>query len=76
MRPSSGPRELSKLSAQREIRFENLGELRPGERRQVEIPLRVDRPGVVTFWSEVGATGLAKPINTESDPIQIEAASQ
>ena len=70
------PAGASQIVGQREVRFDNLGELPPGESRQIEIPLHVDRPGVVTFWAEVGAAGLAQPINTESDPIQIEAASQ
>jgi uncharacterized repeat protein (TIGR01451 family) len=70
------PSGTFQIVGQREIRFDDLGELQPGQRRQIEIPLRVDRPGVVTFWSELNAAGLSKPINTESDPIQIEAAAQ
>jgi hypothetical protein len=31
---------------------------------------------VITFWAEVNAAGLAKPLTAESNPIQIEAASQ
>ena len=70
------PTGAFQIVGQREIRFENVGDLQPGERREFDIPLRTDRAGVVTFWAEVSATGLAKSINKESDPIQIEAATQ
>jgi uncharacterized repeat protein (TIGR01451 family) len=70
------PLGSAEFAGPREIRFNNIGELRPGDRREFEIPLTADRPGVVTFWAEVNAAGLAKPITAESIPIQIESASQ
>ncbi len=70
------PSGAAQFAGPREIRFNNIGELRPGERREFEIPLTADRPGVITFWAEGNAAGLAKPITAESNPIQIESATQ
>ncbi|MEX2092234.1 MAG: hypothetical protein WD971_06130 [Pirellulales bacterium] len=70
------PPGAAQFAGPREIRFNDVGELRPGDRHEFEIPLTADRPGVITFWAEVNAAGLAKPITAESDPIQIESASQ
>ncbi len=70
------PAGAFEIVGQREVRYNNLGNLRPGERKNIEIPLRVDRPGIITFWGEVASAGLATPITIESNPIQIEAASQ
>jgi uncharacterized repeat protein (TIGR01451 family) len=59
-----------------EVRFNNVGEIGPGERRQFEIPFNAERAGVVTFLALVEAAGMNQPMTTESNPIQIEAASQ
>ena len=59
-----------------EVRFNNVGEIGVGERRQFEIPFNAEQPGVVTFLALVEADGMGQPMTTESNPIQIEAASQ
>lgn len=59
-----------------EVRFNNLGDIAPGERRQFEIPYLPTAERVVTFSALVEAYGLARPISVESTPIQIEAAAQ
>jgi len=59
-----------------EVRFANIGDLAPGERRQFEIPYNPTAARVVTFRALVEAYGLTQPISMESTPIQIEAAAQ
>lgn len=70
------PAGAFEIVGQREIRFANVGEIPPGERREFKIPLTVDGSGVVTFAVQASAAGLSQPIVAESDPIQIEAAAQ
>ena len=64
------------IVGQLEVRFNNVGDLDPGERRDFEIPLTANSPGVVSFAAQVIAAGMAQPIVMESNPIQIEAAAQ
>lgn len=64
------------MIGQMEVRFANVGDIGPGERRDFEIPLTSNAPGVVTFTAQVSATGMDQPIVKESDPLQIEAAAQ
>lgn len=59
-----------------EVRFANIGDIAPGERRQVKIPYSPTAARVVTFSALVEAYGMTQPISTESAPIQIEAAAQ
>ena len=64
------------LAGDLEVRFENVGDLGPGDTREFEIPFAAEKPGVVTFVAEAAAAGMSKPISAESNPIQIEAAAQ
>jgi hypothetical protein len=64
------------MVGQLEVRFANVGEIGPGERRDFEIPLVSSTPGVVTFTAQVSAVGMDQPIVRESDPVQIESATQ
>jgi uncharacterized repeat protein (TIGR01451 family) len=59
-----------------EVRFANVGDIAPGERKQFEIAYSPMTARVVTFSAQVEAYGLAQPINIESTPIEIEAAAQ
>lgn len=61
---------------QLEIRFPNVGDIGPGQRREFEIPLTSNTPGVVTFTALVSAAGMNQPIVKESDPVQIGSAAQ
>jgi uncharacterized repeat protein (TIGR01451 family) len=63
------------MVGQREVRFVNSGDVGPGERREFEIPLTADRPGIVTFVAQASAAGMSQPIVSESNPVQIEAAA-
>jgi hypothetical protein len=59
-----------------EVRFNNIGDIAPGDRRQFEIPFNPTGARVVTFNALVTVEGLTQPISMESTPIQIEAAAQ
>jgi uncharacterized repeat protein (TIGR01451 family) len=64
------------IVGQLEVRFNNVGDLEPGQRRDFEIPLTANTPGVVSFAAQVIAAGMQQPMVIESNPIQIEAAAQ
>ncbi|MGD9636425.1 MAG: hypothetical protein AB7G28_07450 [Pirellulales bacterium] len=70
------PAGASEMYGALEVRFNNVGNLAPGERREFEIPYTPGAARVVTFNAQVTAAGMAQPINTESNSIQIEAAAQ
>ncbi len=61
---------------QQEIRFDRVGDIPAGQRREFEIPLTSSTPGIATFTALVNATGMTQPIVAESTPIQIEPAAQ
>lgn len=61
---------------QLEVRFNQVGDVGPGERRDFEIPLTASNPGIATFSALTSAAGMSTPLVRESDPVQIEAASQ
>jgi hypothetical protein len=70
------PRGAFQTAGPREFRFTAIPELRPGERREFVIPVRVDRPGTVNVWAQVAATGMAQPISEQSPPLEILSATQ
>jgi hypothetical protein len=61
---------------EREVRFNSLAELRPGEKRQFDVPVSVDRTGTVNIWAQVAAAGMAEPITAQSKLIEILPAGQ
>ena len=83
----SVPQEMTPLEAQirptagfqivgeREVRFNSIRELGPGEKQQFEIPLSVDRTGTVNIWAQVAYAGMSEPITQESKLIEILPAT-
>jgi uncharacterized repeat protein (TIGR01451 family) len=59
----------------KEVNFGNIGDLQPGDEREFELVLSVDRPGNVNFRAAVSATGMTTPILSDSNQIQIEPAA-
>ena len=59
------------IVGQLEVRFNNVGTINPGERRDFDNSAERKLAGVVTFVAQVIAAGMAQPIVYESNPIQI-----
>lgn len=70
------PAGSSEMYGALEVRFNDVGNLAPGERREFEIPYTPTAARVVTFNAQVTSASMTQPANTESNPIQIEAAAQ
>jgi hypothetical protein len=54
-----------------EIRFAQIAELRPGEKRQYVIPVTPSRAGQVQIRAQVAASSLATPTTVDSNVIEI-----
>jgi hypothetical protein len=68
------PAEGTQLSGDREIRFGVIPELRPGDRRELVIPVSVDRVGRANIFAQVQADGI-QPMEVQSGAVDILPAS-
>jgi uncharacterized repeat protein (TIGR01451 family) len=65
------PQGSFQIVGQREIRFTPLTALAPAARQEFVIAVNVDQTGVVNFWGQVVADGMARPVDVQSKPIEI-----
>jgi uncharacterized repeat protein (TIGR01451 family) len=69
------PAGAFQIVGEREIRFTAIPSLRPGEKQQISIPVRVDRSGRAAVVAGVAADGMAQAINMPAKDIEILPAT-